>query len=169
MVGTALAIGLGLAGLATKTATDIYGAKKASSAAKDAAKIQTDAADKAQRQYDDVFSPYLNAGRTATSTLGRLVSAPPGARFAAPDPTQARQPQPPPDRAIPRRSMGGGARAGMGGDGSMPNDGMPPRMLGRMARPAAPEMVMMEADGETRPVPLDQVARFEQAGARRVS
>jgi hypothetical protein len=75
-VGTALAIG----GL-INAGMGLFGAHKASSAAKDAAKIQQEGADKAMGVQRDVYNqqmmgmdPYANVGRQAMNTLGRLTS-----------------------------------------------------------------------------------------------
>lgn len=168
----ATATGLAIAGLIGSGASQIFGAHVASKGSKDAAKIQTDAADrarveidKARKVADDVYAPYVAAGRSATSTLGRLVTPGAGARYASAGPAPA--PPPPDDRAIPRRSMGVGARADMGGDGTMPNEGLPqrPRTIGGMV-PRGGGMVMLEAnDGSgTRPVPSDQADRFLSTG-----
>lgn len=153
MVGTMLGLGM----LAASAGSQLIGAKMASNASKDAAKIQTQAADQAQKRYDasmktttDLYQPYLTAGRTAASTLGRLVTPGAGARYAAADPTQPK-PQAPagPPRAVPRTLGGMAPRAGGGGGG----------------------MVMVEApDGSgVRPVPADQVDRFVSAGGRVVN
>lgn len=157
MIGTSLALGLGLAGLGANAATQVIGAKKASSAAKDAAKFQTEAADKAQGHYDrafqvasDLYAPYLSSGRTAASSLGRLVTPGPGAKYAAADPTM--RPLPPTMRPGPQ--------------GAAPPT--QPRTLGSIG---SPRMVMLEApDGSgVRPVPASQVERFLAAGAKVVN
>lgn len=158
MIGTAMALGIGLAASA---GTQIVGAKIASNASKKAAKDQTAAVDRASGILDDTFSPYVNKGREVIGTLGRLTAAPAGSRFAAPDPTLPRQMAPT-----------AGTRPRMGA----PNVGQAqPRVtLGGMAPgPSGPRhggMVLMEApDGSgVRPVPAEQVERFLAAGARRV-
>ncbi|MGH9371852.1 MAG: hypothetical protein ACRD15_10015, partial [Vicinamibacterales bacterium] len=82
-----LATGLVIGGLAANAVTQVVGAKMASKASKGAAQDQMRATDQARRVIDETWSPYVNYGRGALSTLGRLTSAPPGARFAASDPT----------------------------------------------------------------------------------
>jgi len=175
----ATATALAIAGMAASTGAQVYGAKKASDASKDAAKLQTAAADEAQRRLDvshkasdDVYAPYLSAGRSATSTLGRLVTPGPGARYASPGPAQPAPAPAPTDRAVPRQvPMGRGARGGLGGGAGAPNEGMaPPRTFGSMVPRGGGNVVMIEApDGSgVRPVPADQAQRFLDAGGRQV-
>ena len=153
MIGTGLALGIGLAASA---GTQLVGAKIASNASKNAAKDQVRAVDRASGILDETFSPYVNKGREVIGTLGRLTAAPRGARYAAPDPTMPRQaPQP----ARPRPA------------GAMPTGQARPRVtLGGLAPRGGDGMVLMEApDGSgVRPVPANQVERFLAAGARRV-
>lgn len=176
VVGTALAIGLAVSAGAT-AASSIYSAHKQSEASKQAAKIQTDAADKSQGVLDNLYSPYLNTGRTAASTLGRLTTPGPGARYAAPDPTQA---PPPGNTAVPRFGAMAQGAAGMAAQlngGSMRKPmtlgGMMPQQQGSGggAPQAPPGMVLIEAPngGGTRPVPAEQADRYIAMGGRRVS
>lgn len=86
---TALLLGSALAG-----GTRLASAKMGSKAAKDAAKIQSRAADEAmgftRQAYGDmgrVLSPYLAGGGTAFNTISRLVAPPMGARYAATPPS----------------------------------------------------------------------------------
>lgn len=109
MVGTALAIGMGIS-----AATQLAGAKIASNASKKAAGQQTQAVDRAQGIVTNTLSPYVNKGREAISTLGRLTAAPAGSRYAAPDPTRPPAPQPP--MAAPRPMTMGGLSPGGGED-----------------------------------------------------
>lgn len=143
MVGTALAIGLGLA---SSAATQVAGAKIASSASKKAAKQQTQAVDRAQGIVTNTLSPYVNKGREAISTLGRLTAAPAGSRYAAPDPTRPPAPQPP--MAQPRPMMLGGMSAG-GGD----------------------DLVTVQSPdgGSTRQMPRQQAQQYVSRGARILS
>lgn len=90
-LATATILGIGLA---AKVGTDIAGGIIASKASKKAAQQQTRATEDAQKRIDDVWMPYVNKGREAISTLGRLTAAPPGSRFAAPDPTMGQRPSP---------------------------------------------------------------------------
>lgn len=104
--GTALAI----AGLAS-AATSLYSGKKASDASKDAAKLQTQAGDAARNKMDEVYGPYMAAGRNALSAANasnRLTAPPPGSRYASPDPTMGPQGGAP--RAMPRPVTLGGLR-----------------------------------------------------------
>jgi hypothetical protein len=164
-VATATAIGLGIA--AASTATQVYGAKKAAGASKQAAKDQTAATDRASGMLDQVWGPYVNAGRQSISAVSRLTTPPAGSRYAAPDPTMGpRPPQAPPSRprggmpqtgtAVPR-TLGGLAQGGMapGGPGGPP--------------PAQPMFVQMRApNGEIERVPAHLEERFAQMGATRV-
>jgi hypothetical protein len=154
-----LLTGLAIGGMVANGVMQTVGAHKAASAAKDVAKMQTDAADKASAINDDVYAPYVRAGRSTLSTLSRLTTPGAGARYAAADPTLP-APQPGP--------MAGGRPRPQGAPTT--GSAMPRGTLGAMARPQAPRMVMMEApDGSgVRPVPESEVARFEQAGAKRV-
>jgi hypothetical protein len=84
-VATGTAIALGVAG------TQLAGSAMQASAAKKAAKTQAAAGDRAlevQREvYNDqrgMMQPYVQAGQQSIGTLGRLMGAPEGARFAAP-------------------------------------------------------------------------------------
>jgi len=166
-IGTALAIGLSLA--AANTATQVIGARKASNASKDAAKIQTQSADRAMRTIDDTWSPYVNAGRQAMGTLGRLTTAPAGARYAAP-------PQPGMGQPPPRMPSGPAARPRPAG---MPQTGFAaPRTLGGLARPPAqPQFqqgggrtVSLQApNGEIEQVPAHLAEQFIARGARPVN
>lgn len=171
-VATSIALGLGLAAIGANAATQAYGAHIAGSASKDAAKMQVDAAttaqgrmDAAKKTSDDIYAPYLTAGRTATSTLGRLVSAPPGARYAAPDPTIAA-----PAPSQPSGPMVGGRPQPPGAPTTGP---AVPRVSGTFGamvpqpRSSAPSgMVMLAAnDGSgARPVPRDQAQRYLSTG-----
>lgn len=166
MIGTAMAIGIATA---AKIGTDLIGGKIASKASKDAAKLQTAAVDRASGILDTTFSPYVNKGREAIGTLGRLTAAPAGSRYAAADPTLPRQAPPmaggrqaPPGapnvgQARPRMSLGGMA-PGPSGQRSGGGGGVPPGM------------VLLEApDGSgVRPVPEREAERFISMGARRV-
>lgn len=143
-----VATGIAIGSLIASSAAQAYGAHKAASASKDAAKLQTAAADRASKIYDDTYQPYLNKGRESISTLGRLTAAPAGSRYAAPDPTRPPQSAPP----APRPGMSGPPRPAPGTLGSMAPSG-----------PGAPPgMVMIEArDGSgVRPVPEAQAQRF---------
>jgi hypothetical protein len=160
-----LLTGLAIGGLIANGVTQVVGAKKASNAAKDVAKIQTDAADKASGINDQVYSPYLRQGRSAASTMSRLTTPSAGARYASPDMTQPPAPQPGPmpgGRPRPAGAPNMGPARARGSIGAMAQGG------GAQAGP--PSMVMMEApDGSgARPVPADRVADMERAGARRV-
>jgi hypothetical protein len=167
-----LLTGLAVGGLIANGVTQVIGAKKASNAAKDVAKIQTEAADKASGINDQVYSPYLRQGRSAASTMSRLTTPSAGARYASPDMTQPPAPQPGPMPGGRPRPAGapnmGGARP-RGTLGAMAQGGGAPQ--GGPPQGGGGQMVMMEApDGSgARPVPADQVDRFLQAGARRVS
>ena len=52
----------------------IFGAAKASGAARDAARTQSRAADRALGMMQSVYQPYTNAGGSAMTTLGRLMT-----------------------------------------------------------------------------------------------
>jgi hypothetical protein len=160
---------LTIAGLGISTATQLYGAKKASSASRDAAKLQSASVDRAKKTLDDTWGPYVNQGRQALGTLGRLTTPGPGARYAAPDqtggpppgappPARARGPLPASGTAMPRGATLGGLAGPPPGPQGPPPDG------------GGGQMVMMEApDGSgVRPVPASQVERLLQMGARRV-
>jgi hypothetical protein len=158
-----LMTGVAIAGLATSVAGQVIGAKKAGNAAKDVAQMQTAAADRgradmtgAKAKTDALYQPYVTAGRTAATSLGRLVTPGPGARFAAADPTQARPaPAPPPapmpgGRLRPPNAPPGGPAVPRGGPPQGPDGGM----------------VMLEAnDGSgARPVPAAQAQRILATG-----
>lgn len=156
-----VATGLMIGGLVASTATQLYGAKKASDASKGAARDQMRATGEAQRAIHNAWSPYVNAGQGAMRTLGRLTAAPPGARFAAPDPTQPPAKMPQPSYAAPR---------GMGDARPMPRTlgGMRPDM-DAMPQGGGPQMVTLRAPtGEMQQVPAHLASRFEQLGAVRV-
>lgn len=168
-----LMTGMLVAGLATKAVTGVVAAKKAGNAAKDVGAIQTAASDRgradvtaAKSRSDALMQPYVTAARTAQSSLGRLVTPGPGARFAAPDPGAA-----PPSQAAP--PMVGGGRPQPPG---APTTGQAaPRSLGGIVRRGAPAqapqgpaggMVLLEAnDGSgARPVPASEAERFMATG-----
>lgn len=164
-----LLTGLAIGSLVGNAVLQGVGAHKAAGAARDAAKMQTDAADKATRINDNVYGPYLRQGRSAASTMSRLTTPSAGARYASPDMTQPPPaPSGPPQaapRPAPRGTLGSIAQAGAAMAAQYgPKPPQPPQSGGG-------QMVMMEApDGSgTRPVPADQVDRMLQAGARRVS
>lgn len=160
MIGTSLALGLGLAGLGASTATNIIGAKKAASASKDAARMQIEAADRAAGVIKDVYTPYVNYGRQALSTLGRLTAAPPGARFAAPDPTVAPPPPVSPNTFGGRTRPPGAPVVGQ----AMPRPGI--NTFGGRAAPPERRVLMQAPDGSTAQIPASQVDAFLQRGAR---
>lgn len=92
-----MAIGTTAAILAATTAASagaqLYGAKKASDASKQAAQIQQKSADQALLEARNAYNqqvqwqmPYMNAGNSAINTLSRLMAPPQGARYAAPAP-----------------------------------------------------------------------------------
>lgn len=68
---------------AASTGATIYAANKASGAAKDAARQQSDSAAAAMRTQQEMMGPYVSAGQSAATTLGRLMGVPSGATFAA--------------------------------------------------------------------------------------
>jgi hypothetical protein len=161
----ATGLALGLAALGTSTAVQAIGAHKAGNASRDAAKLQTAAIDRAQGINDDVYSPYLTAGRKATSTLGRLVTPGGAAKYAAADPGA-----PPPQPAGP---MPGGRTppAGAPRTGTASPRGTLGGMVPRQPGPPAPSqngggMVMLEAnDGSgARPVPAARADQLLQSG-----
>lgn len=93
IIGTAVAIGLGLAGIGAQTATGLVAANKSANAAKSAAQAQTNASNQAidlqKQMYQQAMqlqSPYLNLGNSAVNTLGRLMTPGSGARYASPGP-----------------------------------------------------------------------------------
>lgn len=177
--GTALAIG----GLASAGA-GIAGAKMQSSAAKKAAETQQRAADQAMAVQRDVYrdqmamnQPYVQVGQQAIGTLGRLLGAPEGARFAAP----ALQPQP---IAIPgsgARMSSPGSRLGavmpQMGQGPAPMSGNPmpqgqntaPQMSQQGPVFGGNGMIRLQApDGSMGEVPAHLADQFIARGARRV-
>lgn len=148
-IGTATAIGLGLA--AASAGTQVVAAKKASTASKKAAEDQMRATDDARRTIDQTWSPYVNYGRQSISTLGRLTSAPPGAKFAAPDPTL---PQP--------------TRSPMATPRPVP-DGRPRTLGGLVPSGADGQTVRLRApDGEQRDVPVHLADHYIARGATRI-
>lgn len=177
-IGTALAIGMGVAA-AANTGAQIYGAKQAGKASKQAAAAQTKAADQNGRIVDEMLMPYANAGRAAASTLGRLTAAPPGSRFAAPDPTMG----PPPAQNTGQRPMDLGKRGTLGGfvktaqalqGGADPREVMAQRRgtIGGL-KPPAPGggggmVAMRSPDGEVREVPAEAAEHYMRLGATRV-
>lgn len=62
--------------------TGIFGAKKQSDAAKDAARLQAQAAQQAMAMMQQVYSPYVTAGGQSMNTLARLMT--PGVPYSAP-------------------------------------------------------------------------------------
>jgi hypothetical protein len=160
-----LMTGIAIAGLVTSVTGQVVAAKKAGNAAKDVAKMQTAAADRgraditaAKNKTDALYQPYVTAGRTAATSLGRLVTPGPGAKFAAADPTQPK-PSPP-----PAPMPGGRPRP----PGAPPGGPAVPRGYGPES--ATPQggggMVMLEAnDGSgARPVPASQAQRILSTG-----
>lgn len=106
MIGTAAAIALGV-GSAINAGTQLYGAKKASDASKQAAATQNAAAQQAlayqQQMYgqaQNLYAPYIARGQQTSNTLGRLMAAPSGSRYAAP-------PTPPAQGLMPFNQFGG--------------------------------------------------------------
>lgn len=86
----------------------IIGAAKSSSAAKQAAKTQQKAAEQAMayqtQMYQlaqQLYAPYIARGQQTSNTLGRLMAAPGGSRYAAP-------PTPPATGLIPFDQFGVG-------------------------------------------------------------
>jgi hypothetical protein len=173
-----IATGLLVGGAIVKGVTSAIGAHKQANAAKDAAKMQTDAADKAAGINDSIYKPYVQQASSVRGTLGRLTTPGGGARYAAADP--GAPPQAPP-------SMGNGARVPPPGAprsgpavprtlGGMVNKQMPGGMQAPGGPPQQPMpgggggMALIEApDGSgVRPVPIDQVDRFVKAGGKRV-
>jgi len=181
-IGTGLAIGIAAAASA---GSQIYAAKTASKAAKDAAKIQTQGADRAMGAVDSALGPWVRKGRETASTLGRLTAAPPGSRFAAPDPTMAPPAQGPSTGARPMPQGGtirglaqprGGPMNTWSPGGNSPPQRQPPQLPpGMPGVPSLPpsgggaEMIMLRApDGSTQPVPAYLADRYIQAGAERI-
>lgn len=175
----AVGTGLAVAGL-VNAGMQLFGAHKASSAAKDAAKIQSAAADKALGVSRDVYDrqmsgmdPYANVGRQSMNVLGRLTS--PGQPY-----TSQLQRQ---DARQGYTNYGGGQPApqtiggttGQRPRGQAPAQGaaqMPYRGGGGQAAPmpyggGAPRMVLMQApDGSQRQIPEDQAQSFVARGAQ---
>lgn len=94
------AIGLGI-----NLLSNIFGAKKQASAAKDAAAMQAASADRAMGLMTQAYAPYLNAGASSMNVLSRLMT--PGVPYAPPMQAQdAMMPpafgQPPMNMAVPR-------------------------------------------------------------------
>ena len=175
-IATSMAIGLGVAAAAQGGAA-IYSAKQGSKAAKQAAKTQTEHADRGMAAVDYALGPWVNKGRETASTLGRLTAAPSGSRFAAPDPTMPRNPgnvgyQPPTQgqRPNPQQggTLGGLARRKQGPQQQGPGG---PGMGGPQGPPmpggGGPQMIPMRApDGSVQPVPSHLVQQFMSKGAQ---
>ena len=68
-IPTASKIGLGINAL-----TSIFGARQQANAAKDAARIQAESADRAMAMMNRVYQPYLAAGGQSMTALGRLMA-----------------------------------------------------------------------------------------------
>lgn len=167
-------------GMGVKAGMDVYGAHKASNAAKEAAKIQTGAADEALGVSKDVYNrqmyamdPYANVGRQAMSTIGRLTA--PGQPYTPQLQRQDAQQgytgygggqQPP-------MTIGGGPGGGMAGSRPAPpgpvTGGGKRGPFGGMGNPTPPpggDMVLLQApDGSQRPVPSHQVQGYLARGA----
>lgn len=174
---TAIAIGLGAAG----AASSVYGAKKASDASKDAARIQVGSADKAQqfneRVYGDqkqLMAPYIQGGQESFARLMQQhwgTPLPAGAAPSAGNSTVLAQqagmalPRPPQGSQMPQggQPMTLGAMQSQAGGGPSQGQSMPG------APPQEPMVLMESPDGERRPVPQSKVALAEQRGAKRVA
>ena len=68
-IPTASKIGFGINAL-----TSIFGARQQANAAKDAARIQAESADRAMAMMNRVYQPYLAAGGQSMTALGRLMA-----------------------------------------------------------------------------------------------
>lgn len=79
--------------------SNIFGAKKQASAAKDAARLQSESANRAMALMNQAYAPYLAAGGQAASVLGGLMT--PGVPYQPGMMPQAR-PMMPGGMAVPR-------------------------------------------------------------------
>jgi len=100
------AIALGVSAL-----SNIFGAKKQASAAKDAAAFQQAATQQAMRMMHQAYAPYLQAGSGAVNVLNRLMT--PGVPYTpemqaqdAMAPSPWAMPMGGPGQAVPRSVMG---------------------------------------------------------------
>jgi hypothetical protein len=148
-------------------------AKMGSNAAKDAARIQSQSADKAAGMMNQAYAPYLQAGASSMGMLGRLTGAPAAARYASEPlppaagmPMQPRPQRPPMPQGPISTGMGPQGPVMMGGRPPMP--GGPPmwqpggmNQMGQMVRLVSP-------DGEERDVPAYLADSYISRGARRV-
>jgi hypothetical protein len=185
---------------AASAGAQAYGAKKQADAAKGAARDQQAAGDRAlaanQAVYQDqrsMMAPYVQAGQSSASALGRLLAPPAGSRYAAaPLPALGPGPFAGGNTAMPRpegasggrgafgAALGGGggfgAAAGSlfgfggGGRGPVP-EALQPMFRGRagQAPPMAGQggsMVTLRApDGSTQAVPVHLAQQFISRGA----
>ena len=162
--------------------SQIYGAHKAASAAKDAAKTQTQAAKEADARHLQVMSPWIQTGQQAVGRLGELAGL---------GPMQGPAPQGGPQTATPRPmgaaeliagrvagtappKQGGGGMFGAirGAAGGMRSGAMAPlgAVAGGMPANASGYVTLRGPDGSTRQFdPGDpMVEKALQMGAQRV-
>jgi hypothetical protein len=168
----------------------VVGARNASNAAKDAARIQGQSADRAQafneRVYGDqqqLMSPYVKAG---SDSLARLMAQhwgtqPPagmspsgGSSAMLSNAARGFIPQQGPFSGAPQAQPGGGnpnSLAAMQGGGGqqMPPQGAPMPQGGQMPPQGGGQMVKLQGpDGSTRDVPAQLADQFIARGARRI-
>ena len=153
---------LGAAGVGTQ----LVGAKMASSAAKDAAKLQIAATEKAQRFNEQAYAdqktamaPYQQAGQ---QSLGALMTRQqtPLAQRAQSFVQAARPPMAMGPRGVPMNTAPqGGMSLGQAMQGAPPQAPQAPPQ-------AEPTVMMMSPDGESRPVPQSRVQDALSRGAR---
>lgn len=148
-----IATGLLIGGAIAKGVSSIVAAHKASSAAKKSSEQLVDAANESTRIVDESYKPFVTRGAQALQTLGRLTSAPPGSKYAAPDYSQA-APQ-----AINPNTPGSRPQ------GANPQTGTAmPRTLGGLAQSPTPinggAVPVRAPDGSVKPVPAASVNDF---------
>lgn len=155
-----------------------FGARSASKASKDAAKLQAESADKAlafqQRMWEDTQrnqAPWLQAGTGAINTMANLGGIPmmaPGSTSNTPPATAPLASVAPPASSRP---LSGGAVGTAAGQvlGQMPMSAAVPRPGGMGAPAMTGNFVTLQApDGSTQRVPQQFASAFEARGARRI-
>lgn len=172
---TALLIGAGIS-----AGTQAYGAHKAASAAKEAAKTEAGAAQAAQDKLAPIMAPYVNTGAQAMTTLGGLMGLGGGGPMGGP-PAAGAAPLVPPQNPYtargltgPQAGTQGAAPPGYTGDyrsqhapTSDPQQAaMQQSQSSYSGQNGAPQLVRVQSpDGEVRMVPQQQADFFKSRGA----
>ena len=152
-IGAAMLIGSAVAG-----GTAVAGAKMQSGAAKNAAKTQQQATDRAIAAQTQANQPYMDLGRQSAARLSQMAPQPYTQTFGSGAGSQPFQmPQEGPLASL-------GRPAGATGQAMPPGGPVPPP-----GAQGGQGMVRMQApDGSVRPVPLAMVDELTRRGARRV-